>query len=90
MLCVKTARLTEAYYECKKNKFDSLVSSIGLSSATALSFKVMVILFVSIVLSKKSPTVNKKTGKFKTYGIEDRNEVTVESILLLLTHASDH
>ena len=71
------ARLTESYYECKRSKLDSFLSAIGLSSATVLSFKVAVILFLTLALSRNSAVFKRSFGNFMTYGTEEREEVNL-------------
>lgn len=77
-------RLTEAYYECKMGALDALLAAVGISSATALSFKVACILFVTIVMSKNSTFVKKKFGIYKTYGIDERREVCFELLCIIV------
>lgn len=72
---VAIVRLTEAYYECKKSAQDSFISAVGLSSATVLSVKVLVVLFVTVVMSRDRNLL-KKNGLYKTYGIDERLEVS--------------
>jgi hypothetical protein len=67
-------RLTEVYYECRKTKIDSLFGAIGISSGTALSVKVVVVILLTLVLSGKK-NGDKKTGAYRTYGIDEREEV---------------
>ena len=68
-------RLTEVYYECKKTKLDSFITAVGISSATALSLKVAFIIVVTMVMSKNSTVIKKKSSTYKTYGIDERREV---------------
>lgn len=67
-------RLTEVYYECRKSKLESFFGAVGISSGTALSVKVMVVVLLTVLLSRKQ-TGNKSVGTFKTYGIDEREEV---------------
>lgn len=72
-------RLTEVYYECRKTKGSSLSGAVGISSGTALSVKVVLLILLALVLTKKK-NGNQKPGTYITYGIDEREEV---SILLL-------
>mmetsp|Transcript_8750 Transcript_8750/g.14891 ORF Transcript_8750/g.14891 Transcript_8750/m.14891 type:complete len:674 (-) Transcript_8750:138-2159(-) len=67
-------RLTEVYYECNLGKMDAVMTAIGISSATVLSLKVAVVVFVTVVLAKGSTTLVKKSATFMTYGIDERLE----------------
>lgn len=74
-------RLTEVYYECRTSKLGSWFGAVGISSGTALSVKVFVLLLLALVLSRK---VNgtKKTGIYKTYGVDEREEVYLPGFIL--------
>ena len=68
-------RLTEVYYECRKSKVDALLGAVGISAGTALSVKVVVVVLLTLVLSGKM-NGDKRTGAYRTYGIDEREEVS--------------
>lgn len=67
-------RLTEVYYECKKSKLEAFFGAVGISSGTALSTKVVAVVVLTILFSRRK-TGNKATGMYRTYGIDEREEV---------------
>lgn len=67
-------RLTEVYYECKKSPISAFFSSVGISSGTALSVKVAVVVGLALLLTGKQSR-DEKTGSYRTYGIDERDEV---------------
>ena len=70
-----TVRLTEVYYECSADETSSFFGAVGVSSGTVLSVKVAAVLFLTVFFFGRN-LGNKKTGAYKTYGIDEREEVT--------------
>ena len=74
-LCVCSVRLTEVYYECKVSKLEAFVTAVGISSGNALSVKLLfVVLLTALLAGRKTGT--RKTGSYRTYGVEEREEVS--------------
>ena len=69
------------YYECKQTKYDSLIGAVGISSGTALSVKLAVVVLLTLVLAGRK-NGNKTSGTYKTYGINEREEVSGAATLV--------
>ena len=74
LIIIIIVRLTEVYYECKKSKLEAFFGAVGISSGTALSTKVVAVVVLTILFSRRK-TGNKATGMYRTYGIDEREEV---------------
>lgn len=72
-LYVPPVELTEDYYECKQSSLEAFFGAVGISAGTALSVKVAMVVTLTLVLARRQMG-NKKTGTYKTYGIDEREE----------------